>query len=66
MRDDAYDKIWDLNKISLGRQPQTESDAAELNESYRSISESLQDQIRISERKETVTNLRDGELVVVS
>lgn len=65
IRSASYQKIWELNKISLSRQPQTESDASSLSDSFREIFSKLEDNIRISEGRKSKAELYDGEMQMV-
>jgi len=65
LKEDAETKMWEMQKISIGRQPQTEEDASSLSSYIGDIYLTLEDQIRYAEGKELKSNMRDGELVFV-
>lgn len=64
--EDAKEKKWELVKISLSRQPQTQEDAFSLSSRFDEITTHLDDIIRVAEGREPVANLKDGELIMVS
>lgn len=66
MKHVSYQRMWELNKIVLSRQPQTESDASELNFSFRQIADQLEDNIRLSEGKSPKAEMSDGEVIIIN
>lgn len=61
---DAKIRLWELEKISLSRQPQTKDDADTLNDHFSKLMDSLYSIVNSTEEKEYNT-IPDGELIMI-
>lgn len=57
--------MWEMQQISLAREPQTNEAASDLSDRISDIYTALEDQIRFAEGREPKQNLRDGEIIQI-
>lgn len=65
IKTNAENKLWELQKISLSFQPQTEQDAHRLSGRFDEIIDLLEDQIRMADGKERKEDYYDGTMRMV-
>lgn len=65
LKNDAQNKLWELQLTSLGYPPQTNDDAFRLSNKYEEIISALEDQVRLAEGRESKEEYYDGQMRMV-